>query len=315
VTRHEVVVESAGAGARLDAFLATAGLALSRSQARQLIEAGRVTVQGKRRKPAYLMRGGDRVCVEIPLPEAHRAVPEDLPLAVLHEDAVLIAVNKAPGMVVHPAPGRWQGTLVNALLHRWGTLPAREELRPGIVHRLDRDTSGVMVVARTPAALEHLARQFHDRTVVKRYIAIVIGVVRRDELVINAPIGRHPVERKKMSTRSHTGRSALTRVRVLERFTATTLVEASPETGRTHQIRVHLAAHGHPVLGDTTYGRGRAIGSVVMARQALHAWSLTISHPTTGERLTFVAPLWPDLTAAVDALRADRQQQRAERQK
>jgi len=214
----------------------------------------------------------------------------------------VIAINKAPGMVVHPAPGRWQGTLVNALLHRWGRLPASDDARPGIVHRLDRDTSGVMVIARTPAALEHLARQFHDRTVAKRYLAVVRGVVRRDELVIDAPIGRHPTERKKMSTRTRRGRAALTRVRVLERFAGATLVEAAPETGRTHQIRVHLAACGHPIVGDAVYGGGRD-PTVAIARQALHAESLAVTHPQSGARLRVVAPLWPDMARLLVTLR------------
>jgi len=222
---------------------------------------------------------------------------------VLHEDALVIAINKAPGMVVHPAPGRWHGTLVNALLHRWGRLPSRDDARPGIVHRLDRDTSGVMIIARTPAALDHLARQFHDRTVAKRYLAVVRGVVRHDELVIDAPIGRHPIERKKMSTRTRRGRAARTRVRVLERFAAATLVEAAPETGRTHQIRVHLAARGHPIVGDALYGGTRAGRSPAIARQALHAASLEVTHPESGVRLRLTAPLWPDLAQLLASLR------------
>jgi len=209
-------------------------------------------------------------------------------------------------MVVHPAPGRWQGTLVNALLHRWGRLPGGDASRPGIVHRLDRNTSGVMVIARTSAALEHLARQFADRTVAKRYLAVVRGVVRRDELLIDAPIGRHPTERKKMSTRTRRGRAAVTRVRVLERFPAATLVEAAPETGRTHQIRVHLASRGHPILGDEVYGRATRTCDVdvTIARQALHAGSLDVTHPATGVRLHLVAPLCPDMTRLLTALRS-----------
>jgi 23S rRNA pseudouridine1911/1915/1917 synthase len=310
MTRHEVVVRGPDVGRRLDAFIAAAALGVSRSQARHLIDAGSIRVGGEARKPGYLVRAGDRVQVEIPTPPPARATPEDLPLEVLYEDAVLIAVNKAPGMVVHPAPGRWQGTLVNALLHRWGKLPAADDARPGIVHRLDRDTSGVMVIARTPAALEHLARQFHDRTVVKRYLAVVRGVVRAEQLVIDAPIGRHPTERTRMSTRARRGRAALTRVRVLERFAAATLVEAAPETGRTHQIRVHLAARGHPILGDAVYGRGataRARGDAwapLITRQALHAAALDVTHPESGARLHLVAPPSADMTRLLAALRA-----------
>jgi 23S rRNA pseudouridine1911/1915/1917 synthase len=303
-TTHEIEVEPASAGDRLDAFVAAAGICPSRSQVRHLIGAGHVTVGGRRRKAGYLVRDGDLVRVQIPAPAPCVASAEDLPLEVLYEDLLLAAVNKAPGMVVHPAPGRWQGTLVNALLHRWGNLPAGDEVRPGIVHRLDRETSGVMVIARTAAALEHLGRQFHDRTVDKRYLAVVRGAISREELVINKPVGRHPIERKKMSTRSRTGRVAVTRVRVLERLRGATLVEASPETGRTHQIRVHLAAQGHPILGDAVYGRTHAAGAVPVMRLALHASSLAITHPESGLRLSFVAPLWPDMVQLLAALRA-----------
>ena len=308
---HELLVDVARAGGRLDSFVAAGGLGLTRSQVRHLIDAGHVSVGGAPRKPGYLVRAGECVRVEIPAPPQSAATPEDLPLQVVYEDAVLIAINKAPGMVVHPAPGRWQGTLVNALLYRWGRLPGGDETRPGIVHRLDRDTSGVMVIARTAAALEHLSRQFHDRTVVKRYLAVIDGAIRREDFVIDAPIGRHPTERKKMSTRTRAGRPARTRVRVLERFAAASLVEVMPETGRTHQIRVHRAAYGHPILGDAVYGSGGGRGRgrtteppAAPARQALHAAALAVTHPVSGERLTFAAPLWPDMAALIDTLRA-----------
>ncbi len=304
MTRHELVVGAEDAGQRLDTFIASREIGVSRSRARQLIDGGAITVAGGVRKPGYLVHAGDRVHVAIPAPPPSRAEPEDLPLEVLYEDDVLVAINKAPGMVVHPAPGRWQGTLVNALLHRWGRLPGGDASRPGIVHRLDRDTSGVMVIARTPEALDHLARQFADRSVAKRYLAVVRGVVRRDELLIDAPIGRHPTERKKMSTRTRRGRAALTRVRVLERFAAATLVEAAPETGRTHQIRVHLASCGHPILGDAVYGRAARDGDAGIARQALHAASLDVTEPEKGARLHLVAPLWSDMMRLLALLRA-----------
>jgi len=291
---------------RLDAFAATAGVVASRSQARHLIDAGRITVRGEPRKAGYLVRLGEVVEIDVPPPAPSIAEPEDLALEVLYEDATLIAINKAPGMVVHPAPGRWQGTLVNALLHRWGRLPSHDQARPGIVHRLDRETSGVMVVARTLTALEHLARQFHDRTVTKRYVAVVWGVVREDAFVIDAAIGRHPVERKKMSTRVRGGRTAVTRFRTLERFGSTSLLEAAPETGRTHQIRVHLSARGHSIVGDRVYGRVRDTAPADIARHALHAASLTLRHPVTEETLTLHAPLWPDMRDLIERLRGAR---------
>jgi 23S rRNA pseudouridine1911/1915/1917 synthase len=303
VTHHVLIVPAANAGSRLDSFVAAGGLGLSRSQARQLIDDGRVTIDGRGRKAGYVVRAGDRVEIDVPPPAPSSAEPEALPLAVLHEDDTIVVINKAPGMVVHPAPGRWQGTLVNALLHRWGRLPGHEPSRPGIVHRLDRDTSGVMVIARTAAALEHLARQFAARTVVKRYVAVVRGVVRPDTMTIDAPIGRHAVERKKMSTRTRRGRAAITRIRVLERFVGATLVEAAPETGRTHQIRVHLAARGYPIVGDTVYGNPRGRQSVGIGRHALHAASLGLVHPVHGGVMTFRAELWPDMVALLDALR------------
>jgi 23S rRNA pseudouridine1911/1915/1917 synthase len=306
VARHALIVSAEHAGIRLDTFVAGAGLAISRSQVRHLIDGGAVTVDGRVRKAASTVRVGERVEVEVPPAAPAVAAPESLPLTVLYEDDHLIAINKAPGMVVHPAPGRWQGTLVNALLHRWGELPGREAARPGIVHRLDRDTSGVMVIARTMSALEHLGRQFAARTVEKRYLAVVRGVVRDDALVIDAAIGRHAVERKKMSTRTRSGRAALTRVRVLERFTGATLVEAAPETGRTHQIRVHLAARGHPIVGDAVYGKPRSREKALIERHALHAASLGIVHPQHGGAMAFHAELWADMVQLLATLRDPR---------
>ncbi len=304
--RHVLIVEEVAAGRRLDSFVAASGLGISRSQVRHLIDAGRVTIGGNVRKAGHVVRTGDEVQIDVPAVTPTAAEPEALPLRVLHEDEAIIVIDKAPGMVVHPAPGRWRGTLVNALLHHWGPLPGHEPGRPGIVHRLDRETSGVMVIARTAAALEHLGRQFAARTVKKRYVAVVRGVLRPDECRIDAPIGRHAIERKKMSTRARVARPAVTRIRVRERFARATLVEAAPETGRTHQIRVHLAARGHPILGDAVYGRPRASETTLIARHALHAESLGIIHPVRGTAMTFHADLWPDMAALLDALRATR---------
>jgi 23S rRNA pseudouridine1911/1915/1917 synthase len=306
VRRHVLTVSPEAAGTRLDAFVAASAIGASRSQVRQWIDDGRVSIGGQTRKAGYLVRADERVDVDVPPTPATSAEPEDLPLDVLYEDAKLIAINKAPGMIVHPAPGRWHGTLVNALLHRWGPLPGHEAARPGIVHRLDRDTSGVIVVARTAPALEHLAKQFAKRTVVKRYLAVVRGVVRADTMTNDAPIGRHEVDRKKMSTRARVARAAVTRIRVLERFARTTLVEAAPRTGRTHQIRVHLAAQGHPIIGDHVYGAPRSDEHAAIARHALHAASLAIMHPDDGATMVFRAELWPDMRALIENQRAER---------
>jgi 23S rRNA pseudouridine1911/1915/1917 synthase len=253
---------------------------------------------------------GARVVVVLDVPLPTTIEPEDLPLVVLYEDAHLLAIDKPPGMVVHPAPGARRGTLVNALAHRLGALagvgPAD---RPGIVHRLDRDTSGVLLVARTAAALEALARQFRDRSVQKRYLAIVRGRVARASGTVDQPIGRHPRERKRMSVHGTRARAAVTRWEVVERFTDATLVRVRPETGRTHQIRVHLAAMGHPVLGDKVYGRRRTTRGAAApqdcARQALHAEEICFAHPVSGEAVVVRATVPNDLETVLARLRRD----------
>ncbi len=293
---------------RLNVFLA-ARLApeYSRSRIARFIRAGLVTINGAPARAASLIRHGDRIEVAPaplpPQPPEHAAPPPEI--EVLYADPELIAVNKPPGMAVHRAPGHPHSTLVDAMLARFPDLAAMAEPegvpRPGIVHRLDKDTSGVMVVARTPFACASLARQFKERIVRKVYLAIVRGIVARDAITIARPVGRHPVERKRMSTRSRHGREAVSHVTVLARFKAldATLVRIRPETGRTHQIRVHLASIGHPCLGDPLYGGGaRAAGAAAgFERQALHALALTVDHPRTGRRLQFVARPTPDLVA------------------
>jgi 23S rRNA pseudouridine1911/1915/1917 synthase len=294
-------------GSRLDRFLATVPGVGTRSQAKQLIAAGRVRVDGVVRKSAHLVKAGMQIEELMPRPTPARVEPEALPLTVLYEDEHVVAIDKPPGMVVHPAPGARRGTLVNALVHRLGVLAGvGDPDRPGIVHRLDRDTSGVLLVARTVGALEALARQFRERTVEKRYIAIVRGTLSADSGTIDRAVGRHPRERKRMSVHSRRGRRAVTRWKVMERLPGATLVRLAPETGRTHQLRVHLAALGHPIVGDRVYGvrrSARAAGGVTAPRQALHAEEIRFAHPVHGRPVTVRAPLPEDLAAVLAALR------------
>jgi 23S rRNA pseudouridine1911/1915/1917 synthase len=310
--RVVVEVPPDAAGMRLDRFLARLPGLGTRSRAKGLLDDGLVSVDGRPRKAAHMLRLGEHVSVTVPPPERAHVEAEALPLAVLYEDAHLLAIDKPPGMVVHPAPGARRGTVVNALLHHLGTLAGvGDPDRPGIVHRLDRDTSGVLLVARTPQALEGLARQFRDRTLAKRYVAIVYGVVRPQAGVVDQAIGRHPRHRQQMSVRARRGRTAVTRFEVVERFPGASLLRLAPETGRTHQLRVHLAALGHPIVADRLYGgRGRRAAPPAVAaalgacpRQALHAESVAFTHPVSGEPVVVRAPLPADLTALLRALR------------
>jgi 23S rRNA pseudouridine1911/1915/1917 synthase len=305
-----VQVPAGAEGLRLDRFLATVPELGTRSRAKSLIDGGLVRVDGTPRKSAHVLRAGQEIAVAVPPPEPAGVAAEPLPLVVLYEDAHLLAIDKPPGMVVHPAPGARHGTVVNALLHRLGALDGvGDPERPGIVHRLDRDTSGVLLVARTPQALAGLARQFHDRTLAKRYVAVVHGVVRAPAGVIDQAIGRHPQERKRMSVRARRGRTAVTRYEVVERFPGATLLRLAPETGRTHQLRVHLASLGHPIIADRLYGGGRrAAGAIAAAleacpRQALHAESIAFAHPATGAPVVVRSPLPADLETLLGALR------------
>jgi len=305
--RVEIVVPAAGTGVRLDRFLAGVAGVGTRSQAKRLIDTGHVRVDGAPRKSAHLLGAGARLEIELPAPARLAAEPEALPLIVLYEDADLLAIDKPPGMVVHPAPGARRGTVVNALVHRLGALAGvgRPD-RPGIVHRLDRDTSGVLLVARTPAALEALARQFRARTIEKVYLAVVRGHLAAARGTIDRAVGRHPRERRRMSVHSRRGRAAVTRWTALERLAGATLVRLEPETGRTHQLRVHLAAAGHPIVGDRVYGARRAGGagtSLAFPRQALHAAEIRFDHPSSGARTVVRAPLPPDLEELLAMLR------------
>ena len=309
--RIVVTVGAREVGQRLDRFVATLSDVGTRSQVKQLVDAGHVTVDGVVRKTAFILRPAMVVAVEIPEPVPSTVEAEALPLQILYEDAHMLAIDKPAGMVVHPAPGSRRGTVVNALLHRLGGLDGvGETSRPGIVHRLDKDTSGILLVARTVSALEQLARQFRARTIEKRYLALVHGVVRGERGAIDRPIGRDPRDRKRMSVRASGGRSAVTRWTVRERFPGATLLDVAPETGRTHQIRVHLASLGHPVVGDAVYGGRRRpsagpSGALLAScpRHALHAARLSFTHPATGVPMRLEAVLPGDLEGLLIGLR------------
>ncbi len=309
-----LVVPEDAAGLRLDRFVAGSGHGWSRSQATRWIEAGHVTRNGRPSKPAQLLAAGDVVEVSPPPPTTSEVRPQAIPLAVLYEDEQLIVIDKPPGLVVHPAAGNPDGTLVNALLAHCHDLSGIGGVeRPGIVHRLDKDTSGVLIAAKTDLAHRALSLSFRWRTTDKRYLAVVYGAPNADEGVVDAPIARHPSERKRMAVVAG-GRPARTLWWVRERFAGAALVECRLVTGRTHQVRVHMAHIGHALSGDQTYAgrQWRAVGDTAAAaachqfpRQALHAWKLTITHPTSGAAMTFEAPLPADIAALLAALRRD----------
>jgi len=294
VSAQRFVVSPLQAGQRLDRLLANLTSA-TRSHIKILIDQERVRVAGKPRKAGYVLRTQEEIEV-LPLPTPpSTATPQAIPLDILYEDEFFAAINKPAGMVVHPAPGQWHGTVVNALLFRWGQTDTAHPLRPGIVHRLDKDTSGVLLVAKDDRTLERLTHQFKERQVHKTYIAVVAGRFSTPAGEITWPIGRHPVDRKKMSIHARKGRPALSRYRVVAEHGGVTLVRLFPETGRTHQLRVHLAALGHPIVGDHVYGspsalRTDAVRIRTFPRQALHAESLRLCHPVTGTALTITAP-------------------------
>ena len=294
-------------GQRLDQYLASRfeREGLTRSRIQQLIRSGMVLVNGIPLKAKHILQAGDALTVTIPPQIPSHLIPEQVDFITLHEDEDLIVLIKPPGVVVHPAAGHSTATLVHGLLHHCGGLSGiNGELRPGIVHRLDKDTSGVMVVAKTDYAHQALAAQFKEREVTKIYQALVDGRPIGESGRVSLPIGRHPVHRKKMAIRED-GREAVTNWRVLERFAqGLALLELGLETGRTHQIRVHMAALSHPVAGDPVYGRKNpCYQELGIIRQCLHAHTLAFSHPRTGEDLRFTAPLWPDMLQALELLR------------
>jgi 23S rRNA pseudouridine1911/1915/1917 synthase len=324
-----LVVDESASGQRLDAFLAAAIKTISRARIRRAIDEGLATVDGRREKASYRVAAGERIEVQVAA-AVEAPQPEPIPLDVLYEDDSIAVVNKPPGMVVHPAKGHWAGTLAGALVHRFNEQLSGVggQVRPGIVHRLDRDTSGVIVVAKTDAAHQSLAEQFHERDVKKEYLAIVAGRPDRDADRVNEPIGPHPTHREKMALRTDhpDARPAETFFEVVERFPGFALMRAHPKTGRTHQIRLHLAHIRCPVLCDKQYGSRSRItvgelrgitrakrlapelpeDAVLLDRQALHAHRLSFAHPKSGELLTFEAPMPSDIERLLTYLREAR---------
>ncbi len=311
-TTQVVSVEHSLPSERLDVWLRTQLPSLSRGAIQRLIEDGHIRVNGKTVKPTHTPRAGDRVEVEVPEPIPSQAQPEAIPLDILHEDEVLLVLNKPPGLVVHPAAGHESRTLVNALLHHChGQLSGIGGVaRPGIVHRLDKDTSGCLVVAKTDEAHVALSAQFASRKVEKIYHAIVCGEIAREQGEIRAAIGRHPSHRKCMAVDEEFGREAHTSYSVLERLRGATLAQALIHTGRTHQIRVHFKFLGYPVVGDATYGHRpnqllEELTGYAAPRQMLHAYRLAFIHPRTGHRMHFDAPRPDDFKDALAALKLE----------
>ena len=312
---HSFQIVGEESGARIDVFLASRLDHLSRAQIQKAITGGHVYLNNLPAKAGQRLREGDRLVFEQPPVEAYEVEPEDIPLAVVYEDASLLVIDKPAGLVVHPAAGNYRGTLVHALLFHCRDLSGiGGVMRPGIVHRLDKGTSGLLVVAKSDAAHQGLAAQFKSHEVQKTYEALVYGDIKGDEGLIDEPVGRDMADRKKMSTRTRRGKEARTYWRVAERYGAITLLQINIETGRTHQIRVHLHHAGHPLVGDAVYGGG--IGRVkaltdpglkeqirALSRPALHSSRLSFVHPITGQSLDFTSPLPEDISALCDFLR------------
>jgi 23S rRNA pseudouridine1911/1915/1917 synthase len=300
---------------RLDSFISRSIPEVTRSAALRLIETGCATVNGSPQKPALKLKGGELVSVTIPPPVAAEPQPEEIPLEILYEDLEVVVVNKAAGMVVHPGAGNPDGTLVNALLAHCKDLSGiGGELRPGIVHRIDKDTSGTIVVAKSDRAHNALADQFKEHTIKRVYIALVYGTLKEDKGRIESIIGRHPIERKKMSGKARHGKDAVTHWRVLGRYPGVTLIQLRLETGRTHQIRVHLSEAGHPLVADELYGGGSRLNGLndlelkrmikAMGRHALHAKTLGFLHPVSREYLEFTTELPEDMAGILAYLDA-----------
>lgn len=295
-----VTAEAEDAGTRADVFLA-AKLGVSRSNMQKLLEDGRVKRSEKIIKANYKVRAGEMFVVDIPEPEPIEAVPENIPLDIIYEDDDVVVLNKARGMVVHPAPGNYTGTLVNALLYHCSNLSGiNSAIRPGIVHRLDKDTSGIMIVAKNDAAHISLSQQIQSKTAVRTYLAVVRGNIKTDSGTIETQIARDKTDRKKMAVVKAGGRDAITNYEVLERFGKYTLVRCKLRTGRTHQIRVHMEYLGYPLVGDPKYSPMKTPFGI--KGQALHSHTLEFTHPRTGERMKFEAPLPEDMHKIITRL-------------
>ncbi len=292
-----VIVDEHGVGQRLDRFVAESVADLTRSAVQRLIEQGHITRNDKPTRAAESLKLGDRIAVQLPPPVDTDLVAENVPITVLYADDDIIVVDKAAGMVVHPAPGHARGTLVNALLWHFPGMHIGGGIRPGIVHRLDRDTSGVLVVARHDAALNHLQQQQYERHMHKVYVALVEGGFSVDAGVVDAPIARHPRDRMRMAVVAG-GRTARTHWQVRERLQQLTLLDLTLETGRTHQIRVHCQHMRHPIIGDPVYGAH--LSTIHLKRQFLHAHTLGFVHPRTGQPVSFTSPLPHDLQRVLD---------------
>ena len=289
MNRLDLTVSAEHAGERLDKFLSDSVEGLSRSSLTKLIEDGKVTVGEKAVKKNYKVADGDRVTVLIDDPKPVDITPEDIPLDIVYEDEHLLVVNKPKGMVVHPAPGNYSGTLVNALMYHCGDHLSgiNGELRPGIVHRIDKNTSGLLAVAKSDIAHAGLSEQIKAHSFTREYLAICYGNIKEDERTVDAPIGRHKIDRKKMCVTQLNSKPAVTHIKVLERYSGFTYILCRLETGRTHQIRVHLASIGHPLAGDDVYGPSKVITE--LHGQCLHAYKLGFVHPVTGAYMEFTA--------------------------
>lgn len=295
-----VRVEPGDSGKRADRFLSSRLDNMSRSALKRMIDSGQVTMDGETVTPRHLTREGEEFTIRLPQPAEIKAMPEKIGLDIVYEDADIVIVNKPAGMVVHPAKGHHTGTLVNALLYHCKDLSGiGGEIRPGIVHRLDKDSSGLIAVAKNDAAHSSLSEQLAARSMEREYLAVVRGVLKEGSGTIDMPIGRHPVYRKKISVKTNSPREAVTHYETLESFKDAAYIKVKLHTGRTHQIRVHLSAIGHPIVGDSLYGKHK---SGLIDRLALHAWRLSLTHPKSGQRKTFTADPPEDFQRLLAAL-------------